>query len=53
MSGFTERVGDHHEVGVRHVAGEGGRVVGADATGADEGEPDRALSLGGHASSLN
>jgi len=31
------------------VPGEGGGVMGADATGADEREPDRALSLGGHA----
>ena len=53
IGGFTERVGDDDQLGVRHVAGQGGGVVGADATGADEREPDRALSLGGHAFSLN
>ena len=49
----TERVRDDDQLGIRHVAGEGGGVVGADATGADEREPDRALSLGGHGFSLN
>jgi hypothetical protein len=45
----TERICDEDQLGIRHVPGEGGGVMGADATGADEREPDRALSLGGHA----